>query len=501
MNNDPSATIYDRYTKQHAKFIVVDGRQVAIGSENYGNHAMPIDDKSNGTAGDRGLFVITDQRAVVEYVTSLFARDCDLAHHRDIVAYGEFDRYVMPPTYTVVYSPGGGGYDYMAPFSVTLPAFAADHFEVIQAPETSLRYADGLIDLVLQAGPGDEVHVEQMYERLHWGPTSSDVLIDPNPRLEAYIQAARQGAQVRILLDNGFDDRRSNYETAFYVLGVAQAEGLDLDVRLGNPTRRGIHNKLVLVNVNGDKYLHVGSINGSEVSSKINREVALQVRSSGAYDYIKSVFEYDWAHSGGPYEARLPTVFRGYVLESDHVLISEVMFKQSGPEWGEWVELYNPTETMVDVSGWRLGDAVHIGDYERLHVFPSGTVIPAGGTLVIARRATAYQAIGYAGKPVPDLEWNDSNGVPNLLPTSWGDGEFALGNAGDEVLLFDAAMQLVDVLVYGTGHHPGVISFGDVSGVYNGNSLERRPANRDSNDCRRDFKILYVPDPGNVVVW
>ena len=120
---------------------------------------------------------------------------------------------------------------------------------------------------------------------------------------------------------------------------------------------------------------------------------------------------------------------------------------------------------------------------------------------MVARRATAYESLGYATQPVPDFEWNHSSNVPDMIRTNWGDGECALGNSGDEVLLLDAARRVVDVLVYGTGGYPGVSSFTDVDLVYNGNSLERWPANRDSNDCGRDFRVRYTPDPGNVVAW
>jgi hypothetical protein len=501
IHEDEAALIHQRYLDYHTKYVLVDDRWLGVSSENLGNHGLPVDDKTNGTAGDRGFVLITDQQDAVEYVRALFLQDCDPVHHRDVVAYGQIERYTVSPTYTVVYSTGGG-YEYSAPFSATMPAFEADHLEVIHAPETSLRYSDGLIGLVLRAGPGDEVYVEQMYERLHWGPSGSEVGSDPNPRLEAYIQAARNGARVRILLDNGFDERRQNYETAFYLLDLARKEGLDLDARLGNPTGRGIHSKMVLVRLGSQKYVHVGSLNGSEASSKVNRELALQVRSSGAYDYVKSVFDYDWAHGAGPYQARLPVIFCGYVPESDHVLISEVLFKEGGTEErGEWIELYNPTGAAVDIGGWLLGDAVRAEDYERLHAFPAGTQIQAGGILVIARRATAYTAVGYASKPVPDFELSNSSDVPDLRPTHWGTGEFALGNAGDEVLLLGPEMQVVDVLAYGTGSYPGVVSFGDVEGIFNGNSLERWPANRDSDDCRRDFRVRYVPDPGQVVAW
>lgn len=503
MHNDPPSGVYDRYLDLHSKVIVVDGQQVAISSENWGNHALPVDDKANGTAGNRGVILITDQPDVVRYVAALLDRDNDPARYRDLVPYGALDRYTAPLTYTAVYSPGGGGYDYMAPFSQTAPVFTADFWEVLHSPETSLGYSDGLLGLLLRAGPGDEVYVEQMYERVHWGSASSDPLHDPNPRLEAYVQAARQGARVRILLDQGFDSQHLNEETAFYLLALARAEGLDLEVRLGNPTQRGIHNKMVLINLGGARYVHAGSINGSEVSIKANRELALQVRSAGAYEYLKQVWTYDWTYSQGPWKSWLPIVYRQHVPEATHALISEVMFKQAGggDEGGEWIELYNPTLSPVDLSGWYLGDAAYATDYERLYTFPTGTTLPAGQTLVIARRAAAYQGLNYPGRPVPDLEWEDSGPVPDMQLTAWGGGACALGNAGDEVILLDQAQRIVDVLVYGDGSYPHVLSFGHVDAVYNGSSLERRPANRDSDDCAHDWRIRYTPDPGCVIAW
>jgi hypothetical protein len=502
MHSDSAEHIHDRYRYHHAKYIIVDRRWAAIGSENFGNHAMPVDNKTDGTAGDRGVFLITDEPHIVGYVRDLLTRDSDAARYVDVMAYGQVAPYVVPPSYTPVYSTGGGGYGYMAPFSSTVPSFEATYFQVLHAPETSLRFSDGLIGLVLAAGAGDKVLVEQMNEPRNWGSGAGDLATDPNLRLEAYIEAARNGAQVRILLDKGLDAERENYDTAFYILDVARAEGLDLEARLGNPTGRGIHNKMVLVRLGEDGYVHVGSLNGTEISSKANRELALQVRSFGAYSYLKEVFEYDWSHSGGPFETRLPILFRECVPEADHIVISEVVFKLSGAEEsGEWVELYNPTLEAVDIGGWTLGDAVHKGDYERRYAFPGGASIPPGETLVVAQRAKAYQEIDYPGKPAPDYEWRYSSSIPSMIRTSWGEGEFILGNTGDEVLLLDASQRVVDVMVYGTGVYPGTLSYGDVSAVFNGNSLERWPANRDSDDCRRDFRVRYAPDPGDQKSW
>jgi hypothetical protein len=102
----------------------------------------------------------------------------------------------------------------------------------------------------------------------------------------------------RIMLDSYYDDPgdvRSNFATCTYVNGIANMEGLDLACRRLNPTGTGIHNKMVLVWADGKGYAHTGSINGSENSSKNNREFAIQVQSDAAYSYLSSVFWPDWA--------------------------------------------------------------------------------------------------------------------------------------------------------------------------------------------------------------
>jgi phosphatidylserine/phosphatidylglycerophosphate/cardiolipin synthase-like enzyme len=171
-------------------------------------------------------------------------------------------------------------------------------FELVTAPESALRTSDALLGLVGRASAGDGIYVEQLYETQTWsGPNGAS-----NPRLQAYIDAARRGARVRILLNGGMFDieyipLEENVETADTVNAIAESEGLDIKASLGDPTQYGIHNKMVLVDLGVEgRYAHVGSINGSETASKVNREMALQVRSSALFDYLHAMFEYDWAH-------------------------------------------------------------------------------------------------------------------------------------------------------------------------------------------------------------
>jgi len=71
---------------------------------------------------------------------------------------------------------------------------------------------------------------------------------------------------------------------------------------------------MVLVLAAGQGWAHTGSINGSENSNKQNRELAVQVQSTAAYDALADVFWYDWGVSGGTqpirYTVYLPLVRR-----------------------------------------------------------------------------------------------------------------------------------------------------------------------------------------------
>jgi hypothetical protein len=85
----------------------------------------------------------------------------------------------------------------------------------------------------------------------------------------------------------------------------------------------------------------MGSINRSEVSSKINREPALQAQSDAAYESLREVFDYDRSHSQA--FIWLPRAARNYrvLVPADHLLISDLLC--AGPEEEEWVEILNPT--------------------------------------------------------------------------------------------------------------------------------------------------------------
>lgn len=292
--DDPATRMRGRYNNRHQKFMIVDDVRVLITSENFEQTSMPADDKANGTAGNRGAGVITDASAVVRRLREVFAADADPGRRTDIHPVA-MDRASRPPQdrgdlagYTV---------NQPAPLTVTGPLT----FEVVQSPESSLRTVDALIGMVERAGAGDAVLVQQQYEHATW---NGGVL---NPRLAAYIAAARRGATVLLLLD-AVNDSGPNERTQAYARELAQREGLRLEVRLGKPAGGPIHNKMVLVTSGADAHVHISSINGSENSSIFNREVGIQVRSPEAYRYFARAFAADWRASGGalPVDTRGP---------------------------------------------------------------------------------------------------------------------------------------------------------------------------------------------------
>ncbi|HLF26010.1 MAG TPA: lamin tail domain-containing protein [Anaerolineae bacterium] len=495
MINDTAANIRDRYDYLHAKLIVVDDRVVAIGSENLSPRSLTYDDPADGTFGQRGAYLVTDAPGVVARALQIWYADFDPAHQRDIVAWGS-GAYGPPPLgFTPVYTSGGVGYTirYPTPLGLTAPLT----FELLTAPESSLRSTDSLLGLIKRAGPGDEIDSEQLDEPPHWGSTAGNPIDDPNLRLHALIDAASRGAHVRLLLDGYFDDATSPTSNEAARLYLESLRALsptlmsNLEVRRGNPALGGIHNKMFLVNFGGRKVIHVGSLNGTETSSKVNREIALQVESSAAYDYLRAMFEYDWAFQPRVY---LPIVTKDYRAPADHLLVSKVMYLGGN----EWVQLYNPTAITISLGSYKLGDEEMRGGggfgFDGMWSFPPAATIAPGQKINLAGTfAGFYGEYGHD----PDFAFFDgAPGVTRMSPyLAWTSVvTFTLSNTGDEVLLLGAADQLVDGLAWGTGTLPGNVACPAlVPPPYA--SIDRTPIGRDTDSCPSDFVANPAPLP------
>jgi phosphatidylserine/phosphatidylglycerophosphate/cardiolipin synthase-like enzyme len=492
MISDSSKDIHARYDYIHAKMIVVDDRLVAIGSENLSPRSLTYDNPADGTVGHRGVYLVTDASGVVARALDIWKADFDPAHHRDIYRWSITDtKYGSPPIgFTPDYSIEVSGYRILYPQPLVVNGQFP--FELLTAPESALRASDSLLGWINRSGAGDTIDVEQLDEPSQWGNSTSDPVTDPNVRLQALIDAAQRGAQVRLLLNGYLYDPTQPTSNAATQQYIASLHLNNFEVRLGDPAMYGIHNKMFLFDVGGRKVIHAGSLNGTETSNKVNREVALQVESSAAYDYLHTMFGYDWAFQP---RVLLPLVMNQYIAPPNHLLVSKVFYlgSTSVVTGSEWVQIYNPTPITVSLSTYKLGDQALPGStgftVDGMWQFPASASVAPGGLINVATTAQGffnkygrypdYVFYGTGIQMIPYVSY-----TPNI--------SFSLANTGDEVLLLGPINQLVDGVAWGTGVLPGNVSCPAIDpNLYPlGNpSIARSPLWKDTDNCPNDFVI------------
>jgi hypothetical protein len=313
------------YAFFHAKYALIDGHTTLITTENWDYTGIPVDD----TFGNRGWGIAINDENVTGYFNDVFEYDWGLAYHAStnaskivqegkckfadvgrvpegrsdvLSAHRPIDESDFAPQNRPTTPSGnrpsfasqnrhilGGRYD---------PSFKSmeisGNFTVtpVIAPDNALM-RETIIGLIDSAE--DSVYIEESYIHVRWGER-------PNLYLESAIDAARDGCEVRILLDDSWYDVISNLETVSYVNGIADEEGLDIEARLMDDTRlEKLHTKGLIVD--GDKVL-ISSINWNEFSPTKNREVGVIISNIEVARYYTDVFLYDW----GEKESLFPVV-------------------------------------------------------------------------------------------------------------------------------------------------------------------------------------------------
>ena len=176
------------------------------------------------------------------------------------------------------------------------------------------------------------------------------------------------------------------------------------------------------------------------------------------------------------------------------LVISEIMINPLGiePE-NEWIEIFNRSAIDIDLRGYKIGDSEIKGDLEGMYALPDGAHVSAGQTVLVANQASLFaQNYGF----FPDFEITDSEPeVPDLSKyRSWSGGVINLSNSGDELLLLDPDDQIMDSVSWGNS----IFAFNpSVTKPQDGSSIERNPANIDSNRAE-DWVILPILGPGEV---
>jgi len=91
-------------------------------------------------------------------------------------------------------------------------------------------------------------------------------------------------------------------------------------------------------------------------------------------------------------------------VKANHVVISEVYYDTSGTDSvEEYVELYNPTTSTIDISGWRVEDA------SRSYIIPADSTIVPDSYFTLARNESKFLADYDKTADVGDLSISLSN--------------------------------------------------------------------------------------------
>ena len=110
-----------------------------------------------------------------------------------------------------------------------------------------------------------------------------------------------------------------------------------------------------------------------------------------------------------------------------NLVINEINYKSSDNfDTGDWVELYNPNQDDIDISGWILKDNNDSNQF----IFPSGTSIGGDDYLVIVRNADDFIEF------YPEIN------------SFVGEFDFGLSSSGDAVRLFNSDLILQDEVYY-----------------------------------------------------
>ena len=169
---------------------------------------------------------------------------------------------------------------------------------------------------------------------------------------------------------------------------------------------------------------------------------------------------------------------------ANHLVINEVYYDADAGHLiggnenrSEWVEIYNPTSSSINIKGWQLLDNTSSETCPDLN-------IPSGGFLIIAGATSSAEL-----KSV----WSSLPNSVLFVSASGQEIGNGLADSGDRVILKDNNDNIVDQMSYGTDTTAFSPACPDVA---EGHSLERNPIGKDT-DTAGDFVDRSSPTPGS----
>ncbi len=128
----------------------------------------------------------------------------------------------------------------------------------------------------------ERLYIQAPYMDFRW--------FNGTPILDSILQAARNGAEVKILFDSGYNSRE-NQKIADFLNEVGRKENLKIEAKLVESNRfDSLHAKMVVA----DNECIITSANFNRYGFKLNREVGLVIYSKEASDFLAEQFMDDW---------------------------------------------------------------------------------------------------------------------------------------------------------------------------------------------------------------
>ncbi len=297
--------VMTRYRYLHAKYLIRDGVEVHIGTENLKDSAFP----PGKDGGNRGWGILIEDEEVASFFVELFDEDSDL-ERGDVrkISLTDIDLELgfELENLSEIEKPIDGMETFFGTFNTTAilsPDNSVYNWETIpsllDSAESEVLIANLQMDPVFFQDP-----------LIRWDSSSTYYLSSDdgselvmNPVYTALIEAARRGILVKVLLDDsyvGLSDGWDNNDTVKLLEGVSHMEGLELQARLFNSDMEftKLHTKGIIVD---STQVCVSSINLVEGSAIHNREVGVIIEHEGASRFFRDKFMDDWWRSSGLY--------------------------------------------------------------------------------------------------------------------------------------------------------------------------------------------------------
>jgi cardiolipin synthase A/B len=286
MMQKPSNGSERRFHYDHAKYTLIDGTNLLIGSENYSPTGNPV----AGKKGNRGWEVFVHDNTTSAKFVQTFQSDTDTSYG-DIVDMVTSSHTKKPKKPKKPQKPNTPSNDTVTANYVSLDV---DSISSFTSPDTS---EDGLVSLI--SGTTSKLEIELMTFTSDWGGAGK-----VSPMLAAIEKISKANKTVRVLLNDstvfdGGDHSKTKTNQNLTTVNDINKYGSDTQAVIADIKAMGvdyIHNKGMLVD--GNKVL-ISSINWDENSVEHNREAAVVLEGTDVYAYYENLFNNDWQDSVG----------------------------------------------------------------------------------------------------------------------------------------------------------------------------------------------------------